>query len=334
MIYEEFCLEFEKELLNKTEEFKIKPEFIKSYKEGYIPDKDDLSDLMFVRETNIKYHKQESDVLIGDYLVITDDDENPQVARFEMKYMYDSFCESGWNMVWEIVKDNLSLCQTIRECDLLNCINRYEVVKDKLIIRPLNYDIHKLELKNAIYRKVGDIVLVLYLLVYDTRNGDLHNVGSVKVQRALLGEWNVAEEELWNTAMINSYMIAPPRMFLNPLDSYKPAYSDGAFMALGDKTTISPTQVPLVTTTMQLNGAIAMFYPGVKERIADMIGGDYLVVFTSSLEARIHKYGSVRPIVALRNLKAMNEELPEDKILTRRIYLFESSTGKFNQMNL
>lgn len=334
MGYEEFCEEFKQKLLGKAEEYGITPEYIKYYADGYAPAMDDTEDLMFVRETNIKYHKCESDILIGDFVVIEDGEENPQIVRLAMQFLYKCCCEHGWEFVWKNVKENLDVCKVVRESGVMENVQNYEVIKDKLILRPLNYNDHRTELKNIIYKKIGDIILVLYILAYDQRDGEQHNVGSVKVQKSLLECWGVSEEELWETAMGNSYMIAPPRMYMDPMDTYKPAYTKGAFMALGNKTTISPAQVPTVTTTMQINGAIAMFYPGVKERIAEMIGGDYLVAFTSISEARIHKCGTINPIEALRRVKGMNKMIPADEVLTRKIFMYECATGAFKQLEL
>ena len=74
-------------------------------------------------------------------------------------------------------------------------------------------------------------------------------------------------------------------------------------MALGsDMDIIEFHMSPTVTTTKQVNGAIAMFYPGVMERIAEMAGGSYYVVFTSIHEAKIHCAGSVDPGMILNTL--------------------------------
>lgn len=334
MSYEEFCEELKQRLLGVVEEYGIIPDYIKYYEDGYAPAEDEIEALMFVRETNIKYHKCESDVLIGDFAQIEDGEENTQIVRLSMQFLYEGFCEEGWDFVWKNVKGNLDVCKIVRESGVMENIQNYEVIKEKLIIRPLNYNDHRTELNKMLYKRIGDIILVLYILAYDERVGEHHNVGSVKVQKSFLEYWDVSEEELWETAMGNSYMIAPPRMYLNPMDTYKPAYTKGAFMALGNKTTIASTDVPTVTTTMQINGAIAMFYPGVKEKIAEMIGGDYLIAFTSISEARIHKCGTINPIEALRRVKGMNKMIPADEVLTRKMYMYECSTGEFKQLEL
>lgn len=48
-------------------------------------------------------------------------------------------------------------------------------------IRPLNFNNHRYELKNHIYRRIGDMVLVLYILASDENDGKTHNVLSIKI---------------------------------------------------------------------------------------------------------------------------------------------------------
>lgn len=334
MTYEEFTEEFKRELSGRADEFGIGQEDIEYYMDGYAPDEDNEMDLMLVRETNIKYHKIESDVLIGDFLVLHLGDEFSQMARFEMKHLYQCEEGKGWELVWKNITENIRLTRIIRESDVLRNIHDYDIVKEKLIVRPLNFSDHRMELNNAIYKRVGDMCLVLYILMYDKSAGGRHDIGSTKVQRNLLDVWKVNEEQIWETAMGNSYLIAPPRIYFDAMDTKNPPYTKGAFMAMGDETVIHPLQVPIVTTTMQLNGAVAMFYPGVMKRISDMIGGDYLVAFTSTSEARIHKCGTIKPIVALRRLKDVNKMFPREELLSQKLYMYESGSGEFKQLEL
>ena len=93
------------------------------------------------------------------------------------------------------------------------------------------------------------------------------------------------------------------------MDTYHPAYSKGAFMAVGSEMKkILPMQIPTITTTKQINGAIAMFYPGVKEKIAQMAGGFFYAAFTSIHDVRIHCDKSIPPRHILQNLKSVNAQ--------------------------
>lgn len=101
-----------------------------------------------------------------------------------------------------------------------------------------------------------------------------------------------------------------------------------------DIQSLSAMVVPAVTTTTQMNGAIAMFYPGVKERIAELFGGDYYVAFTSIQESRLHKKGTVPPRQILEQIKSANKTFDPTEILTRKVYLYERASKELRQLEL
>lgn len=289
-----------------------------------------------IRETNIKYFKTESDEMLGDFFVLEPADVPTQYCRFEGDYLFSEYEKEGWEGVWNIVDDNVEMVRRIAENDVMKLLNDndYQALKDHLFIRPLNYADHRYELDDKVYRRIGDMALVLYLLLEDTDDGECHNVSSAKMYRVQTQPWNVSEDEIWEAAMGNTYLMAPPRMYKKAQDTYKPPYQKGAFMALGSKlTSLSAYDVPILTTTSQTNGAIALFYPGVKEKIAEMFGDDYYVAFTSIHEARLHRKDTVSPIQVLRQIKALNKLDPTD-ILTRKLYLYERVSGELKQLEL
>lgn len=108
-----------------------------------------------------------------------------------------------------------------------------------------------------------------------------------------------------------------------------------SFMSLdSDITEIGRMQVPVVTTTRQINGAIAMFYPGVKEKIADLFGGSFYVAFTSIHDARVHRVGSISPRRILRTLKDVNNAFSHDELLSRKVFLYDDENKSFETLEL
>ena len=59
-------------------------------------------------------------------------------------------------------------------------ITDYEFIRNRLIVRPINFTDNKYELKDCVYKKIGDIALVLYVLLYDDEKMGL---GTVKAQK-------------------------------------------------------------------------------------------------------------------------------------------------------
>lgn len=298
----------------------------------------DAKELSIIRETNIKYHQTESDVLIGDYIILYQHEgKREQVCRYDCGHLYRMYEKGSWAAVWEQILSSLDSSRKFMDLGIIDLIekNEYAPLKDKLFIRPLNFNDHRYELKDHIYRRVGDMVLVLYILASDENDGKRHDVLSVKVPKASMQAWGIEEEEVWENAMGNTYLMAPPRMYLNPMDTLNPPYHRGAFMALNsDITSLPPLAVPTVTTTTQINGAIAMFYPGVMERIAELFGDDYYIAFTGTCEARLHKKGTIQPRNILMRLKQMNKAFDPSETLSNKVYLYETANQELRQLEL
>lgn len=331
MTYEEFRSDLLRKLEEKTNDLGYKE--VKYYPDGFTSE--DPADLSTIRNTNVKYHRLESDILKGDFVLLMVGTEHHQICRFSVSDLYEAFGQNGWESVWTIVNSHLAESKKYAELGIMELMqkNEYDALKDKLFIRPLNFNDHRFELKENVYRRVGDMVLVLYVLGNDVWDDERHNVMSMKMPRLMMEKWGRDEDEIWDSAMTNTYMMAPPRMYLNPMDAYKPPYYKGAFMALNsDIHSISPMSIPTITTTTQMNGAIAMFYPGVKERLAELFGGDYYVAFSSIHDVRLHKKGSMSPRQILQCIKDTNNMFDPKDILSRKVYLYEAATKELKQL--
>ena len=178
-------------------------------------------------------------------------------------------------------------------------------------------------------------MLVLYVLANDERNGERHDVMSMKIPRLMMERWGLPGEEVWDNALNNTYIMSPPRMYLNMMDMFNPPYHKGAFMALNsDIKSLSARAIPTITTTTQMNGAIAMFYPGVMERLAELFGDDYYVAFTSIHDVRLHKKGTISPRQILSGIKDTNKAFDPSEILSRKVYLYDAAAKELKQLEL
>ncbi len=332
MTYSEFKDELMEQIVRKSE-WGLSSDNVRFYDDGFTAS-DNKEDQEFIRNTNIRYHKTESDALIGDFMTLDIGREGGTASqcRFELKSLYNDFNIKGWETVWNYVKTNIDVCNQITGAGVLQLMENYEAVKEKLIIRPLNFTNHKYNLKEAVYKKIGDIALVLYIVIYENEKQGL---GTSKVNKGIFEKWNRDIDEVWEAALTNTYVLAPPRMYISPFDRLNPPYEKGAFMALGSKMkSFGKLSVPSVTTVKQVNGAIAMFYPGVKEKIAIMAGGSYYVAFTSIHEAEIHCEGTVPPRNILRNLKSVGKAFGPEETLTKKVYFYNAVKGTFDVIEL
>ncbi|MCM1089601.1 MAG: DUF5688 family protein [Muribaculum sp.] len=212
--------------------------------------------------------------------------------RWGAEKLYDRFCREGWQSV---------LPEIIGKLGLHNVNDGCRAIPEKMIVRPLCYGFYRELLRDSIYWKFGDIALVLYILV----GGETEERGYLRVNREMANQWNVPDEILLTNAMLNTYSALPPK--LSQRKDIR-GYS--------------------LTNAVGVDGALAFFYPEMKERLADLLEGDYYVGFLNVNEVvvcpvRRKILGELKSAVFYANAL-----LDERKKLTDRIYRYSSSYGR------
>lgn len=149
----------------------------------------------------------------------------------------------------------------------------YGAVKEGLIIRPLNYQRNREKLSECVYRQTGDVALALYQLLGE-RN---HTIHTSRIEKKDLHRWDMdgQEEEILDVALRNTARIYPPCV-------YSRIYGDAVnFLThhLEKDDIMFLNQVILLSTFETTNGAAALFYPGVREKMLEIIGGPFYAVF-------------------------------------------------------
>lgn len=324
MNYQDFCKEFKNRVLG-SKRWHIQEEDYHFFPKGYT----EWSE--FVRDTNKTYFHREADTLLGDFALITVR-INGEVAgncRFLLNTLYTQFQSNGWGSIMALVDQNYKAVKASRFNDVAKKLNDYDRCREHLILRPLNYGEHRDALRDAIYRLHGDIALVLYYILSD----DGKDLNTCKMRKEQLEWWQKDAEEVLNNALNNTQMLALPRLYLNAMEVTNPPYQKGAFMALGsDIRSIKPHEVPLLTTTRKINGAIAIFYPGVLKRISQLYGNkSFFVAFTSIDDARIHCEGSISPIMIRKQLNDLKQMFGE--VLSDKVYFYDCISEIFGTLD-
>lgn len=210
----------------------------------------------------------------------------------------------------------------------------YQIAKDRTIIRPINLNKNIADLDEYVYKAIGDIALVVCLLVAE---GPCHIV-TTKLPKGFLKGWNKSEDDIFKEALDNTYKLTPPRIHVHSLldlsgiesmselfdggeDFMSPSYSGELNKDFGEN---------MLTTTKITNGAVAVFLPGVAERLAEILGTDFYIVFTSIHEAMIHADTYFDPYELKEILMDTTYECtPEEERLTSKIYKYIRDENKF-----
>lgn len=301
---------------------------------GEIAAPDDRDTDMFIRNTNLKYFHVEDSRLLGDFAEIKIPcrcgEEKNNFLRFDINQLYDLFCKKGWDGVEKQVYESLDYARHIESSasEIISCMDSYEKIRDKLIIRPLNLKNNLAQLENYVYKCIGDIALVLYAVVLDDAENNCLN--TVKIPKSVFEKWNIDTDNLMMSTLLNTNVFAMPRLYTNLLEIENTSDSESAFMSADySPHPLKPETIPLVTTTRKTNGAIAMFYPGVKEKIAEMFDDSFYVAFTSIHEAMIHKKGTIEPSSIRRHVRATNRTFGPEDTLSDNVFFYNRENHSF-----
>lgn len=207
-------------------------------------------------------------------------------------------------------------------------LNNYEKIQKLLFIRLINKNRHEEELRDSLFYTIGDIALVLYLYLGEAEGC----ITSMKVKRAIIKLWEEAPEKIFESALLNTYFLFPPRIYCWEKMIFNPSYAGENFMDITKDYPLRQDAVGnCLSTVKRTNGAVAIFLPGVAERLASLFQGGFYLVFTSIHEVMIHNEKTVDPRDLRRVLAdTVRETTPEEDFLTFHIYYYDKESGLFS----
>ena len=230
-----------------------------------------------------------------------------------------------------IVKDVVKRLQGISRTDIIEkakIISDYDKIKNYLFIRLINKNKYEADLRDSVYRTIGDIAMVLYV-----RMGEIEGyTSSMKVKQHMLEKWDMDRDEVFEAALLNTYFISPTRIYCWEKMLFDTHYEGENFMNLLSDYPIRRGAVGnCLSTVKRTNGAVAVFLPGVASRLADLMQGNLYLVFTSIHEVMIHNEKTADP-EDLRHvlIDTIKETTPEEDVLTFHIYHYDRATGIFS----
>lgn len=199
-------------------------------------------------------------------------------------------------------------------------MDSYEEVRNKLILRPVNYEIRKEDLKNVPYIRIGDIALALYVEVWHS-GGDYY---TTKIQKDNLKTWGKDAKEVISAAMNNTKKKYPPVAYSVDFELKTEPMVHEIEDFFGDcECNFDAKYGCILTNELQVNGAIAAFYPGVMRKVAERMGDDIYLAFTSINDAQIHKASNTEFGVIKEALMETNRACNADyEILANEAYCY------------
>lgn len=248
--------------------------------------------------------------------------ENKEGIHFLRLFTKESYCkwkrkEATFHDFVRGVKQSAINFRNVGAPDKIKQLMYYDLVKERLFIRLINFERNKAELEDFFYKRIGEIAMVLYEKIADEDEG----IVSCKVPLKYVDGWDLNKEEVFMAALRNTASMMPPKayewvkMIMNldyeGDDIYDPDYIPAKGITGS-----------CLSTSRKTNGAVGIFYPGVVRLFCDkMDTDDIYLVFTSVHEVMIHNANEIEPEDLKLVLEDMiREEISEEDVLTHCVY--------------
>lgn len=242
---------------------------------------------------------------------------------WNVRSLYDLYKREGWQSVLPAVTEHLQKEKYDRSI-MTGQKKRPDKGMEQLILRLINYDRYRDMLEDSVFWKYGDMVLILCIYIKDA------TLDLIPVSRSAFGKKEPDMTEILTQSLLNSCLRMPPRLFMAEDIRFQYAWEDGVFMPgeNGSPMVLHPRRNAegirgyRLTTAVMRNGALAIFYPGVMERLAELIGEDYYVGFSSVHEAILHPVSCKNPNEMLAAIRHVNAVFDKKDMLSDKVYRY------------
>lgn len=284
---------------------------ITHYKKGHIPTEDEMH---MIGELNRKYaNKENSSELLVESLVV--EVHKSAYITLNLESIYEK--NPTVDEIRETIKDRVDTFSKLYDNanNVLDNVEDFDYIKDKLTVRLLPYEENKGKLEDVVYERFYDIAVVLYITI-SHEDGILN---TAKVKRSFIEKWNKTPSELFPIAAQN--VIRDQHPMIGDLTAVVADNLEDVFLATPESIS-SYVGAALLTTSQKTNGAVAVFIPGVADKLVELFDGSFYVVFTSIHEVMIHKDGeSVEGMY--RALDGTNRAFGQEDYLSSTVYFYD-----------
>ena len=284
MTYADFV---EKVMVECTQGLGDSEGLIRMYPKGYAAK--ELEDRLWVQNICESCLGQEGDELPMDAMRISmpGPDGVSTEATVLLENLYQKGQECGFD---EAIRETREQIENVSGMEakpgVLSCRQEghYEEIREHLILRPLNWELHGDQLRDCLYRKIGDFALVLYQWVGKAK----HSLYSSKIRKEELAWWGMSDRvgQVMEEALANTARLFPACVYDKRLGK------EVDFLASDvTRNDITFSGFILMSTFATTNGAVSLFYPGVREKMLEVMGGPFQAVFMNVNDVMIFAEG-------------------------------------------
>ena len=218
-----------------------------------------------------------------------------QLCGIDVKDLYERCMEgSSMESISYSVQDEIEKLKTVGMLEGEMTPDSYQKIRKYLFVKPLNKKAHSLELEDAVHKDVGDIACVVYMMLSNT-----NEYFCVKIKNQHLKQWKMTKEAVMEEALKNTCQMTPPFIYTNGKNKSGGSFMNNGAFCLSKSDKVMGVQL---CTNAKENGAVSVFFPGVLQRLAQLMESDLYILFTSRNESSIYSVNE-------SNLEDIKDEL-------------------------
>ena len=282
--------------------------------------------------------RQTDEIVIDSVQIMEKGMTGGPIPSFRVEPFYSDYCNG--KALGEVLREILKsierfLTQPLDVADV-SIFDAFDKAKKNLIIRPISYTDNEILLNEHIYKRIGDIAVVLYMLMHQSDTG----IGSAKVPRGTVEKWGLSDDFLMQVALENTAHLFPP--FILPLEKSFLGVESFSRIPIQNRYFMKPMLrfklLPSMLNTYimfidkSVNGASSVFYPGALERVASLLNDDLYLSLPCICEALIHHASQSDPDELHHSAKRVMEGLDPLERLSPFIYHYSRSDQKLRML--
>ena len=254
-----------------------------------------LLNALHLQEQQIYFKKKAIDNKDRLFVEAFENSSGKQLCGIDVKDLYERCMEgSSMESISYSVQDEIEKLKTVGMLEGEMTPDSYQKIRKYLFVKPLNKKAHSLELEDAVHKDVGDIACVVYMMLSNT-----NEYFCVKIKNQHLKQWKMTKEAVMEEALKNTCQMTPPFIYTNGKNKSGGSFMDNGAFCLSKSDKVMGVQL---CTNAKENGAVSVFFPGVLQRLAQLMESDLYILFTSRNESSIYSVNE-------SNLEDIKDEL-------------------------
>ena len=233
-----------------------------------------LLNALHLQEQQIFFKKKAIDNKDRLFVEAFENSSGKQLCGIDVKDLYERCMEgSSMESISYSVQDEIEKLKTVGMLEGEMTPDSYQKIRKYLFVKPLNKKAHSLELEDAVHKDVGDIACVVYMMLSNT-----NEYFCVKIKNQHLKQWKMTKEAVMEEALKNTCQMTPPFIYTNGKNKSGGSFMDNGAFCLSKSDKVMGVQL---CTNAKENGAVSVFFPGVLQRLAQLMESDLYILFTS-----------------------------------------------------